>query len=204
VTAALDRLRTATQAEHRLLESELDLFRQPFGLTDYRELLSFFYSFHRPFENYLDAHPIDCAVADFYTVERRKAWRAHSDLLWLGVSPQILASLPLWPIPQLWVLQPAQVWGALYVFEGSALGAQVIAKHLKKSVPGLQGAGMQFFCGHGDRTPVLWRQFVGCFEELALSPAELEQAVVGACGVFASLRAWHGSPQRCAAPRAPR
>jgi heme oxygenase len=204
VTAALERLKTATQAEHRLLEAELNLFRQPYHWADYQNLLEFFYGFHRSFEAYLDAHLSDCPVGHFYSSSRRKAWRAHRDLLWLGVSPAALAAMPLWPTPESWLREPSQVWGALYVVEGSALGAQVIAKHLQGSMPGFDAAGLQFFCGHGSDTSRQWQQFVAHLQQLELLPAELDQAVSSACHVFVSLRAWHHSRLTLAAPLAPR
>ncbi len=50
--------------------------------------------------------------------------------------------------------------GILYVIEGSSLGGRVILKHIQKTLNIEQATGAAFFAGYGDRTGILWKEFM--------------------------------------------
>jgi heme oxygenase len=79
-------------------------------------------------------------------------------------------------------LSPSAVLGALYVLEGSALGAQI----LKRRAAAI-GLTSQFGARHLDQqtaTPRAWRSYLDCLESRDLSAAEEDQCVAAAIGAF--------------------
>ena len=47
----------------------------------------------------------------------------------------------------------------MYVMEGSTLGGQLIARHVKQALHLPDGCGNTFFHGHGDLTGSMWKEF---------------------------------------------
>lgn len=69
----------------------------------------------------------------------------------------------------------AAAWGSLYVMEGSALGGQVITRHLAEA--GLHPhSGGAFFHGWGEATGAMWREFRGLLDQQVAEPAAIAQA----------------------------
>ena len=52
--------------------------------------------------------------------------------------------------------------GALYVIEGATLGGQVITRYIQSALKIDATNGGRFFAAYGDRTGLLWRDFVRC------------------------------------------
>lgn len=71
----------------------------------------------------------------------------------------------------------AEAWGALYVFEGSTLGASVI-----RTLPGCEG--FRYLHGYGSETPAMWARMRAGLDEALRTPAELEGSVLSAKRVF--------------------
>ena len=77
----------------------------------------------------------------------------------------------------------AAAWGSAYVMEGSALGGQVITRHLAEA--GSQHAGAAaYFHGWGDATGAMWREFRGVLASELAAPAALDDACTAACDTF--------------------
>jgi heme oxygenase len=78
----------------------------------------------------------------------------------------------------------SEAMGGLYVLEGATLGGRVIARHLRRHLPGgLRAAAFLDF--HGDAGPAAWRSFTAVLERLA-DQGRISQApvIAGACTVF--------------------
>lgn len=70
---------------------------------------------------------------------------------------------------------PASAWGSLYVIEGSALGAQVITRHLAEA--GLhRESGAAYFHGWGHATAGMWREFRELLDAQLVQPDAIAQA----------------------------
>ena len=82
----------------------------------------------------------------------------------------------------------AAAWGSVYVMEGSALGGQVITRHLAEA--GLhRDNGAAYFHGWGEATGGMWREFRALLEAEVAAPDDIEQACRAACNTFDTLTA---------------
>ncbi len=80
----------------------------------------------------------------------------------------------------------AAAWGSVYVIEGSALGGQVITRHLAEA--GLhRGNGAAYFHGWGEATAGMWREFRALLEAEVAEPGAIAQACAAACNTFDTL-----------------
>jgi heme oxygenase len=72
----------------------------------------------------------------------------------------------------------AEAWGALYVFEGSTLGATVIARIA-------DGNDFRYLRGYGEETHTMWERLRLSLDQAVSGGAELESCVTAARRVFA-------------------
>jgi heme oxygenase (biliverdin-IX-beta and delta-forming) len=75
----------------------------------------------------------------------------------------------------------AVFWGELYVIEGSALGAQVIVRHLRQRFP----ARPHHYYGLGEHAPGRWRRFQDTLDRALPDTASQQLALAGAQRMFA-------------------
>jgi heme oxygenase len=119
---------------------------------------------------------------------RRTALLAN-DLGQLGLAPATIAALPRCPVAPCDTAEDA--WGQLYVLEGSALGGQLIARHLAATLALGPGSGAGGLVPHGNETGALWRGFKQALEDSADTGAIDPARVVGAARrAFTTLDAW--------------
>jgi len=121
------------------------------------------------------------------------------DLAWFDARPK-----PPMRLPQA-IFDSASALGALYVVEGSALGARVIGRAVQPSLSVAPGSGGSFFCGAAaDDARQRWQAFCALLAavEPFLDEAAIKRVVAGALGCFAALEASMAeSPAAiCAAP----
>jgi heme oxygenase len=72
----------------------------------------------------------------------------------------------------------AEAWGALYVFEGSTLGAVVIAKVV-------EDASFRYLQGYGAETQAMWRSMKVILDDVIRSEEDLAGSVTAARRMFA-------------------
>lgn len=172
-------LRGVTAAAHASIE-ELVGLGGDFDLAHYRRVLRGFDAFLHAWEP-LVARSLPPALANWFEPRRRGA-AVRRDLAALGIAVPAPAKLPL-------VLPcTAAALGSLYVLEGSALGAQVIAPRLQRSL-GLDATnGAAYFAGWGAATAARWREFRDLLEA-TVGPHDREraQAAAGANATFDAL-----------------
>ena len=82
----------------------------------------------------------------------------------------------------------AALLGALYVLEGSSLGATVLLPRLQQAL-GLKDEGLSYYRGHGAETRSRWNAFGERMDEALAAPAAQEVAIASARTTFAGLRA---------------
>lgn len=120
---------------------------------------------------------------------RWRAGRLRDDLTTMGLSSAQIAQLPgsvHWPV----IDSPAAALGAMYVTEGSSLGARHISRHLHQRLQLDAASGASFFFGHGDQTGSLWLRFKAVLAEQLPTPAEQDRAVLAATQTFSALNQW--------------
>ena len=175
-----ERLKAETAQIHEAIEALL-----PFSTMtqeQYGQVLLRFYWFYQKYEA---EHGMRAArgelASQFYLAGRQK-------LAWLE---QDLKDLGLWPPAQrpssnaLEFLNEAEVWGSLYVIEGSTLGGQVISKMLQDKWGFAPGTGARFFSAYERETGLKWREVIGKLE--ARTESEADDVVRGARKTFAAL-----------------
>ena len=95
---------------------------------------------------------------DFDWSNRLNAPRLRDDLRALGMSEKELNSVkPVENLPSFG--SPEQIFGSLYVIEGSNLGGQVISRRLQEKFGFDETNGAAFFSGYGKETGKMWNEF---------------------------------------------
>ena len=150
VPAVLTHLRAATASRHAALEAQLHL-AAPLSLLRYTRILQGFHAFLAAWEPLVESRLADALRPWF--VRGRRGRHAAQDLRALGSAVPRPAELSL-ALPD-----ESALLGSMYVIEGSALGAQVIAPMLRERL-GLDASnGAAYFAlpaaGAGSR----WREF---------------------------------------------
>jgi heme oxygenase len=175
-----ERLKSETAQIHEAIEALL-----PFStmtLDQYGVVLLRFYHFYQKFEaDHVARGARGESASQFYLAGRQKLAWLESDL----------KDLKLWPPPSstksfsLEFRNEAEVWGSLYVIEGSTLGGQVISKMLQEKWGLSSAKGARFFSAYERETGLKWREVIS---QLEARPApEAEDAVLGARKTFAAL-----------------
>jgi heme oxygenase len=183
-------LKTETRVLHDRIEQNPRLARLlAADLTpgEYRDTLARLYGFHAPLEAVLGARP-EWARIGFSFDARRKAPLLARDLAALGLPPAAVEGLPRCPdLPRLDHF--ADALGCLYVLEGSTLGGQVIAKHLRRSLGVDAAHGAAFYHSYGRDTGRMWKAF-GDMLTACAAPGD-HTAIVGAAdATFEKMDAW--------------
>ena len=155
------RLRDRTEAIHQRLDESLEAQGMMRSLDGYRAILKRFLGLYRPLERHLEG--ISWAASGIDAGQRRKAGWLSADLEQLGLTSGEIEKLPdCLSLPRL--SSVPEGLGALYVIEGATLGGQVITRHIQSAL-GIDAAnGGRFFTAYGDRTGLLWREFVAVLD----------------------------------------
>jgi len=184
----LARIREATQEFHGKLEHDLDIFHTVTSLERYTRLLQRFLGFHLPIE------PLLLDVQNRYNLQLDVQQRSKSPLLLrdlreIGMQPWTAHTIPLCEtLPDL--TNPAQVWGCLYVLEGSTLGGALISKHFKEGLGLTADHGCAFFSSYGSNVGSMWRMFTRTLEAYACGHHEEDSIIDAACETFVILSQW--------------
>ncbi len=181
----LERLKTATSRAHASLERRLRIARPNPTLSDYRAYLSAMLGF---------TSPLEARFADMPSELRRGAElekRAKAHLLELdldaldrrlGPAPRALCAA----VPD--TEDEAGALGALYVLEGSTLGARYLRKHL--SALGIDDSSA-YLDSYGDALGDMWLRLRALLVARAgADPARTGEVVAGACRTFELLDRW--------------
>jgi heme oxygenase len=162
------RLREATQADHRRLESRIDVLGRIATCDGRRGLIARFHALHVDGEAAMTPWLAGLDGLDF--AARRRSPALKRDLAAVGG-----ATLPSEPIP---VGGVGEALGLMYVLEGSTLGGRVIRKQV--AARGGDMAGLSFLDPYGDGVGERWRSFLAVLE----AEPDVDAVVAGACAGF--------------------
>ena len=184
----LARIKESTQVFHTALEHDLDVFHTITTLESYTKLLQKFLGFYLPIEpSLLDVQ--NRYIVSLDVQQRSKSPLLLRDLCDLGVPPLTVHTLPLCQtLPA--VTTPAQMWGCLYVLEGSTLGGTLISKHITQQLGLTAEHGCAFFCSYGSHIGSMWRTFTHSLEAYACMSHEEDLIIDAACETFVVLHQW--------------
>jgi len=169
------RLRDATAPLHKQLDQQpllVALLGNDLPLADYQQLLGIYYSLYHQLEaalkHYTDQQPIA-----FDYQPRYKTPLLFNDLKYWHIKPEpLLCQIVLPELNSLGALL-----GLLYVLEGSTLGGQFIAQHLKLTYGYTRSTGSNFFSGYGEQTTTHWQSFITYLNSFSDQPDLAAQAI---------------------------
>jgi len=182
----LARLRAETRVQHDAIEQVVDLTGAGLTRAGYRRRIEQFYGFYRPLEDRMlrAGHGI-APWLDFR--ERLKTPLLEEDLRALGDdAPGLLATCRELP----GLDGPAELFGCLYVLEGSTMGGQLISRHIRQTLGVTPDAGGRFFNGYGTGTGPMWQQFRAALTRYSTATDTQDRVVAAARGTFDALRVW--------------
>lgn len=185
----LAKLKKETRPQHEHLESRMDVMSDAFTLEDYKKLLGRFYGFYVPLDKKL-VSAIERKSIDFDYKPRLKVPQLKEDLSNLGLSDSEIEDLPTCDFtPE--IDSAEQVYGCLYVVEGSTLGGQLISRHLARSFELHPANGSSFFSGYGDETGKKWKEFGSSITEFAEKKSKNDKEIIStAAETFETLEKW--------------
>jgi heme oxygenase (biliverdin-IX-beta and delta-forming) len=171
-------------SHHPLL---LGLTRPGYPLQDYTTLLLVYHRFYRQVEGAIEASLLRFNLPYRYENRRRLPW-LKADLSHFQIDPETTDQPAVPSAVAEDIDSPGKIVGMLYAIEGSALGGQVVSRHLVENM-GLTGeAGARFFQGYGADTLLRWREFCAFAECYGANAEELQQAKFAAADVFITLK----------------
>ncbi|WP_019903697.1 biliverdin-producing heme oxygenase [Methylobacterium sp. 77] len=180
-----DRLREETRDLHEDLEGRLDWRRRMATPEGYRDLLTRWWGFHRVFEP-----AVAVAFGADFAQPRRKLHLLERDLGHFGMTTEVIEALPRFS-PGEGFDDRASILGALYVTEGSTLGGQVIAHHIRRSLgDAIASDGCAYYESYGKRDiAAMWASF-RVFLDRSGEDDEPNRIIDGARWTFAALAIW--------------
>lgn len=182
MSSLLDRLRSETRPQHEQMEAA---FRLPATREEHRRWLSFFLGFVEPLERKIIAqlgtsHPL--------LLGRLKTDWLKEDLRSSGLSDAEISLVPRCDTLPV-ISTPSQALGALYVFEGSTLGGQLISRHLETTLGLSDGIGYRYFRSYGPDVGRRWQEFRTLLLQQS-SPDTDNQVISSASETFVRLYDW--------------
>jgi heme oxygenase (biliverdin-IX-beta and delta-forming) len=184
------RLREETAQVHRQVEGQLSLLDPELTTARVTEAIRALYGFWVGNELGIDRWFADhrAAAASLAWPGRRRTHLFARDLTSLGVRASTHLLVPRAP-PVFPTVGEAQVFGWLYVAEGSTLGGAVIARHLQKS--GLDAFRLRGLNPYAEGPGPMWRSFGLELEGWASQRRDRADAIsAAAVTTFESLSEW--------------
>ena len=166
-----ERLKAETAAEHAALEKEMmPLLREAVNAQSYTQLLQGMYRFLALLEAGAHQSAPKSLLPD---LDRRRG------MSWMAEDLNALGTMPLFvdekEVPQ--ITSVNDVWGALYLLEGSTLGGQIITKILQKKLP-QEVQKLAYFGGYGAETGAMWNAFKEHLDAYGEANPEAQDAVI--------------------------
>jgi heme oxygenase (biliverdin-IX-beta and delta-forming) len=175
-------LKEKTRGEHASLEKYfLGVIRTIDTRHAYARFLAKIYGYYSVAEATLKPYLDDSIVKDF-------GQRIKSDLIAgdLGVLTKHSGVFPVCQhLPPINSFHSAL--GTLYVFEGSTLGGQIIARMIGERLNTREG--LSFFLSYGDQTTEMWDKFRSFLNE-PFSAEQQEETVTAATATFVTFKQW--------------
>lgn len=182
--SVMEQLRAATAQQHASLDHDSRIANKFTSHSGLALLLGRWYGFFATYEEKLAA--VSPTWANLLHT-RSKTPSLLTDLSTHGLDPshQVLCdSLP--PINN-----DAEMFGAMYVTEGSTLGGRYIARQLEQGLGLSNGRGYSFFLGYGERNGSMWHEFGSIVNEVCAEAPE--KAICAARQTFECIHRWLGT-----------
>ncbi|QXV66434.1 biliverdin-producing heme oxygenase [Mucilaginibacter sp. 21P] len=187
-----EKLKEETKQNHQILEKVLvGNLRSIRSKDGYINLLKMFYGYFGGLEKSIEQHVDSNLLPD--NDERRKIAFIANDIEALG--GLVPAKAEGNDLPR--IESHLEALGALYVIEGSTLGGKIISKMMEQQL-GLNGNGLSFFSGYGDRTEEMWNIFKEKMDAQAENPEQEAVVIAAANETFSKFGDWFDKQQAAA------
>jgi heme oxygenase len=156
---------------------------------EYIEALKRIRGFTAPLEEAIGRELADKDVGlDFDA--RRRLPDIDRDLEALGLSRTQIEALPraVGEMPRL--CDTGRALGAMYVFEGSRLGGQVLAVELDRQFGYGPDSGAAYFSSAGKNAQVMWQEFKSAVELQSAEEGVADAVIAGAQDTFSAFNRW--------------
>lgn len=182
-------LKERTRTLHAQTESAVSLMQRLASRESYLELLARMYGFYAPIESRI-SQVVNSSDLGLDLRERQKVPLLRIDLTTLGTSAAQIGAIPL--CTQLPAIKTvANVFGCLYVLEGSTLGGQMIRREAHQRLGLTPENGCAFFAGYQERTATAWREFGNALTQYVNTHSvEPEQIFHAAAETFERFAEW--------------
>jgi len=184
--SVLARLPLEAALEHREADHELTLLLADPSAYAYRTWLSHQLAFHAPVETALENTP---GLSGIIAVRPRfKSSRLRSDLIALGIEPELVAKLTPCPrVPAAFPSVPIAL-GWLYVAERPTLGFRDVFRQLTRALPAQLAFASAYLKGYEGTAGIMWRAYAAAVEATCRAPAVADAVVAAARDAFAAHR----------------
>lgn len=191
-TGVMARLRAETAEHHARAEGkelQQSLVRGTLARERYAAWLGQMFLVHRALERAVERAVAGCAALSIVTDEQRHSKRLAEDLQFLGVEPGDVRGIGATErltarIDGAAAKRPAEVFGMVYVLEGSMNGNTFIARAVRKAY-GLAGAdGVRYLESYGAEQRPKWAAWKTAADAHAWSARDADVAVEGAKAMF--------------------
>jgi heme oxygenase len=173
--------RTATRDLHMKIDSDPRISGRLQSRKGLADLLGRWYGFLRPYEDALSGVETKWRPL---TSSRRKTQFLVADLSASGIRTETLPLCRNVPSFE----NEFQMFGSMYVTEGSTLGGRFLARHIEKSL-GLTGnQGYSFFDCYGEHTMRRWQEFGELVEDRCADKSA--EAIPTAISTFDCIHRW--------------
>ena len=178
----IQKLRQETEADHRNVEGAVPLMHPGLNIAEYVQCLQRIHGVVAAWEE--RAAEVAPEWLQPSLLARQRSPLLERDLKWFGVAEKD-DRRPMLPdmnsLPSL--------FGTMYVMEGSALGGQLIARHVEAALHLSEGRGNSYFLGHGSRTGPMWKEFCEMLK-LRIADEQTDAVVVSAKAMFSTFGMW--------------
>jgi heme oxygenase (biliverdin-IX-beta and delta-forming) len=186
-----DLMRQRTLPVHRRVERQLALLDDGLSVERLAQVLQAFYGFwvgnEGAVEVWAQADPI--LGAELRWPRRKRAGMFAQDLATLGVPRETVETLPR-SVPVFDPFWRTEVFGWLYVTEGSTLGGALINRHLSQ-LPALSGLGLGCFSPYTEGPMSMWLSYKTLLQRFVSDDGQRIAAVVdAAAATFDALECW--------------
>lgn len=187
------RLRDETRPRHDALESAVDVNAALASRAAYADYLLRLWRVHKAAERSLCA--LEFTAHGFDYRSRTRTPSLEADLRSIGYGDSIARAMPphapAWPSLH-------HALGAVYVVEGSALGARILLPDIKQRLSLDEQDGASFFIGFGAEGKPIWRACLAALAAIDATGPEADAVVDGANTMFAFFQE-HLPPKKTAA-----
>ena len=179
-------LRNATHTYHVQLNQHpllTGLTKPDYPLASYRRLLLIYFHIYQALEDRISQFISTQSCLFDYTARYKLPWLSK-DIAFFKDDPHASGNVPCLAMIVPEIENIGQLIGTLYVLEGSTLGGQFIFRSVVNYHGLNNNQGACFFNGYGERSPLMWQDFLYFSDIILGDDTQCQAAKMAACQTF--------------------